>query len=332
MRRNIFAAVKRNYCRKNIYKLIANGTNVQNGTGVKAEILTDGTENTVKMTLLEDLKDKNYVIGGYYTHNQISGLSLGKKYTFAIQAKGTGEWAMGHERVSIKVEKLSEEYNTYHSTSTASNSQYAAVILYANSGKAGKWIQYKMPTLQEGEATLPELTRTGYKFLGWYTERTGGRKIDPYEFVTGDTTYYAHWEAIPYKITTVLFGGTASGMPKTYTIEDDFTLPSASLNGYRFLGWTMTCKIGLTNVNGSIAKIDTFSPVESLHIQRGTIGDIVLTANYTKISSVSGNDKEHNKTPDDDGEKNHITDTGERKNPIITEGGTKHNKFTVTQK
>lgn len=121
-------------------------------------------------------------------------------------------------------------------------------------------------------------------------------------------------------------------MPKTYTIEDDFTLPSASLNGYRFLGWTMTCKIGLTNVNGSITKIDTFSPVESLHIQRGTIGDIVLTANYTKISSVSGSDNEHNKTPDDDGEKNHITDTGERKNPIITEGGTKHNKFTVTQK
>lgn len=99
---------------------------------------------------------------------------------------------MGHERVSIKVEKLSEEYNTYHSTSTAINNQYAAVILYANSGKAGEWIQYKMPTLQEGEATLPELTRTGYKFLGWYTERTGGRKIDPYEFVTGDTTYYAH--------------------------------------------------------------------------------------------------------------------------------------------
>ena len=41
--------------------------------------------------------------------------------------------------------------------------------------------------------TLPIPTREGYGFLGWYTELTGGIKIDSTTIVQGATTYYAHW-------------------------------------------------------------------------------------------------------------------------------------------
>lgn len=53
--------------------------------------------------------------------------------------------------------------------------------------------------------TLPTPTTTvlGYKFDGWYTGKTDGTKVTENTLVTGDTTYYAHWEAskdIPYTV------------------------------------------------------------------------------------------------------------------------------------
>ena len=53
------------------------------------------------------------------------------------------------------------------------------------------------------------------------------------------------------------------------------------------------------------------------------------TVNYTKteVNTDSG----HNKTHDGDGTPDHITDTGDRKTPLVTDGGTKHNVFRVTR-
>ena len=41
--------------------------------------------------------------------------------------------------------------------------------------------------------TLPSTTKDDYVFDGWYTNGTGGTKIDENTLVTGTTTYYAHW-------------------------------------------------------------------------------------------------------------------------------------------
>ena len=49
-------------------------------------------------------------------------------------------------------------------------------------------------TVKEGTTiSLPTPTRDGYKFLGWYTEATGGNKVTSLT-VTKDVTLYAHWE------------------------------------------------------------------------------------------------------------------------------------------
>ena len=40
---------------------------------------------------------------------------------------------------------------------------------------------------------LPTPSRTGYKFLGWYTSSTGGNKVTSSTVVTGDMTLYARW-------------------------------------------------------------------------------------------------------------------------------------------
>jgi len=41
--------------------------------------------------------------------------------------------------------------------------------------------------------SLPQPTRSGYTFAGWFTAATGGNKISSSTIVTGNITYYAHW-------------------------------------------------------------------------------------------------------------------------------------------
>ena len=50
-------------------------------------------------------------------------------------------------------------------------------------------------TLKEGTVlgNLPEVTRTGYTFKGWYTEKVDGTRITEQTIVTQDMTYYAQW-------------------------------------------------------------------------------------------------------------------------------------------
>ena len=125
----------------------------------------------------------------------------------------------------------------------------------------------------------------------------------------------------------ILFNGSAEKVIE-YTIEDTIRIPNASLNGYDFIGWTMSCKNGSVGDGNKTISANVSVPTKDLVI-KGLYGDLTLTANYTK--SKANTDTGYNKTPDDDGTPDHITDTGSRKTPLVTDGGTKHNMFRVTQ-
>jgi uncharacterized repeat protein (TIGR02543 family) len=45
--------------------------------------------------------------------------------------------------------------------------------------------------------SLPQPTRSGYTFVGWFTAATGGNEISSSTIVTGNVTYYAHWTEGP---------------------------------------------------------------------------------------------------------------------------------------
>lgn len=47
------------------------------------------------------------------------------------------------------------------------------------------------------------LPRKGYIFKGWYTQKTGGKKIKNGMAVTSDMTVYAHWEKVKVKKTSI---------------------------------------------------------------------------------------------------------------------------------
>ncbi len=81
--------------------------------------------------------------------------------------------------------------------------------------------------------------KTGYKFVGWYSNSALTNKYTFTTIPAENITLYAKWELVSYKITYNLDGGTnASQNPKTYTITTaTITLLAPSKTGYTFGGW-----------------------------------------------------------------------------------------------
>lgn len=73
-----------------------------------------------------------------------------------------------------------------------------SVTFDANEGTLPNGAQNPIDVTYDSQyGTLPTPVRTGYKFLGWFTERTGGVKISGTDTVSilSDITLYARWQA-----------------------------------------------------------------------------------------------------------------------------------------
>ena len=121
---------------------------------------------------------------------------------------------------------------------------------------------------------LKDAHKTGYKFVGWYTEATFENKVTEIEIGTAETlNLYAKWEAIEYTITYLYdadLGYFADDIvvKVTYTIEDAFDFASllCKKEGYTFDGWFTEKNIGTgKKVNG---------------VSKGTMGDISVYAHF----------------------------------------------------
>ena len=116
-----------------------------------------------------------------------------------------------------------------------------------NGGKVSR--ESTAVTIGKPYGTLPTPNRTGYKFAGWYTEKTGGTKVTETTTVGNDppTTLYAHWTANNYLVTLHANGGkigTPSGQlvnTRSYTVTYGSKYPAfpdpTRTGGYTFDGW-----------------------------------------------------------------------------------------------
>ena len=73
--------------------------------------------------------------------------------------------------------------------------------------------------------SLPSASRTGYTFDGWYTEATGGTKVEGSYTPTETTTLYAHWTPITYTVKYDPNGGsgTTANSSHTYDVAQNLT-------------------------------------------------------------------------------------------------------------
>ncbi len=108
----------------------------------------------------------------------------------------------------------------------------------------------------------------GYTFKGWYYGDTLIENgIWTFE---EDITVVAKWEKITYLITYELFNGVSEqALKNIYTVEDTFTLPKPTKDGYVFLGWS-------DGVSSNV--------YHDVTIQKGTIGNKKYVAVWSMFS------------------------------------------------
>ncbi len=138
--------------------------------------------------------------------------------------------------------------STGEKTVTAAWEANEYAILFDANGGTGTTSYQRRHDDTLGE--LPQAFRTGYTFLGWYTQKDGGTQGKSSDRVTGQKTYYAHWVINRY---TARFhsAGTGDGA----TILRDYgaalgELPETQRTGYQFGGWFTTAEGG-TQISSS---------------------------------------------------------------------------------
>ena len=111
---------------------------------------------------------------------------------------------------------------------------------------------------------LPQLSRDGYTFKGWFTERENGTEIKGTDIFDGDSniTLYAHWEINKYTITFNSDGGSIVDSQEINYNEKVIIPDNPTKEGYTFKEWQL---------NGSLYDFDTL-----------VTGNITLTAVYTR--------------------------------------------------
>ena len=138
--------------------------------------------------------------------------------------------------------------------------------------------------------TLPTPSRTGYKFLGWYTSKTGGTKVTSSTKVTNgkNHTLYAQWSASSSSVIYNANGGSVSPSSKSVTYGNTYgTLPTPSRTGYKFLGW-FTSITGGTQVTPSTKVTTTETHTIYAHWQANTF-TVTYDANGGSVSPSSKN-------------------------------------------
>ena len=125
-----------------------------------------------------------------------------------------------------------------------------------------EYVPEKLPLLLENP------NKSGYKFVGWYDNEnfTGESITEISAGIMGDVTLYAKWNALDYRISYELNGGTNAENPDGYDVSDlPVSLHAPSRTGYIFKGWYM----GENRV---------------LAIPVGTTGNVVVSAKWEPIT------------------------------------------------
>ena len=130
--------------------------------------------------------------------------------------------------------------------------------------------------------SLPTTAREGYKFDGWFTEKTGGTQITTSTQFNKDTRVYAHWTKF-FEITLDANGGTCAAKSVFCNESGVLTsLPAATKEGYKFDGW-FTGLTGGTKINAPAQ----FDKDTKLYAHWTKLIEITLDANSGACSTKS---------------------------------------------
>ena len=128
--------------------------------------------------------------------------------------------------------------------------------------------------VNDGGFTFPQVTKYGYRFLGW---NTSDQESDDEYLLTDEimaldessVTLYAQWELVIYNATLIYNIETEESEKIQFSVFDAVQLPEATKIGYNFAGWYANSQF-----TGSAITV----------IEEGTDNDIVFYAKWNPIT------------------------------------------------
>jgi uncharacterized repeat protein (TIGR02543 family) len=132
---------------------------------------------------------------------------------------------------------------------------------------------------------LPEPTKAGYNFIGWFTAETGGTEVTESRVYTENTTIYARWTIIPYTITFDASPSTVS--PTSGTTGAGWRLTSlptpASRSGHAFDGWFTAATGGEEVTTNTVFNANT-----TIYAQWTPFYVVIFDANGGTVNPIFG--------------------------------------------
>lgn len=114
-----------------------------------------------------------------------------------------------------------------------------------------------------GAGAIPQPTRTGYTFGGWFA---GDTALTADTVIADDTTYTAAWTANTYTVQYLPNGGTGEMAAQTFTYDAEQALTANAFTraGYDFRGWN-------TSASGSSVQYTDGAAVKNLSAENNAV-------------------------------------------------------------
>ena len=174
-------------------------------------------DGATSYTKIADPTREGYIFVGWYDAAE-GGNAVTTSYKFTAEDAKNGKTLYAHW-----VEAVTITFDANGGTCSKKN----ATI------KKGATLGYDLPSSYS-------VSRSGYKFDGWFTEKEGGTEVGAYttKFETS-TTLYAHWTAYTITITFNANGGTGTMEKQVISSGSNTPLNACAFtrNGYVFTGW-----------------------------------------------------------------------------------------------
>ena len=117
------------------------------------------------------------------------------------------------ETTSYLPDNYSYSEQTY---STETSELFVKIVFDANGGTADFY--ERDGSIGDTYGTLPNATREGYEFLGWFTEKEGGEQISSYSIINeSNPVLYAQWEEVTTTSVTTTVKVTTTSKTTTTT-------------------------------------------------------------------------------------------------------------------
>ncbi len=263
--------------------------------GVSSSTFTSGM-----VSMFRSIDGYSYIQATVDITNGNSGGVLINKYgeVIGITTAGINFSNIDYMNLSIPIQRVDNvARNVNESLEVTTKRHYPLYVTYVADGRQ---IDKQTIRYQSTSKAPSNPTKTGYSFVGWYTNSSFTTKFDFTKAICEDVTIYGKFEINKYSVDYNLNQGKfSSGVDTTYTINDcGKALPVPTRSGYLFEGWLDSSGQFVDNFPQNIKNLKLFARwikgAEGILLKNGkvvsyngTASDVTIPSSYRNVPTTA---------------------------------------------